>query len=52
MSDKKPSKDILLKKKSTRKKKPTSKIDHEINIDKIKELLQKEMSQLKDKNLR
>ena len=32
MSDKKPSKDILLKKKSTRKKKPTSKIDHEINI--------------------
>lgn len=49
MSDKKPSKDTLLKKKSSRKKRAVSKIDKEVDIEKVKELIQKEMTNLKDR---
>jgi hypothetical protein len=49
MSDKKPSKDTLLKKKSSRKKRAVSKIDKEIDIEKVKELILREMTNLKDK---
>jgi hypothetical protein len=52
MSDKKPSKEILLKKKSSRKKRAISKIDKEVDIEKVKELIHKEMAELKDKNCR
>lgn len=49
MSDKKPTKDSLLKKKSSRKKRAISKIDREVDIEKVKELIQKEMTNLKDR---
>jgi len=50
MSDKKSSKDTLLKKKTSRKKRAISKIDKEIDVEKVKELIQKEMANLKDKS--
>jgi hypothetical protein len=49
MSDKKPSKETLLKKKSSRKKRAVSKMDKEVDIEKVKELIQKEMTNLKER---
>lgn len=49
MSDKKPSKETLLKKKSSRKKRAVSKVDKEIDMEKVKELILKEMTNARDR---
>lgn len=50
MSDKKASKEILLKKKTSRKKRAISKCDKEVDIEKVKDLIQLEMSSLRFNN--
>ncbi len=49
MSDKKASRDILLKKKSSRKKRAVSKIDKEIDMEKVKEFVLKQMTRPEDR---
>jgi hypothetical protein len=49
MSDKKQSKEILLKKKTSRKKISDKKLAKEFDIEKAKEIIYKEMGYLKDK---